>query len=344
MAGPENSRASGAPRLVRACARRDAGALLVLSIVATCAGLGACAARVPHVAEVQLGRSATLELQGIESCQDSTNGEIALDPNRPLVVLIHGWHSSAQTFRTLVHAFALDGQQTVCFQYDDRERLTRSAARLRDVLARLSRQLREPDVIVIGHSQGGLIARASLTARRDPALRLTPGNYRLVTISSPFGGIRAASSCGSIPYHLVSLGVSAMICRVISGAKWNQIHPRSRLVRRPWVLDPAVREHLSIITDERDTCRRYAPDGQHCLQDDFVFSVAEQRNLRIERDYRVVENAVAAGHVAVVGGVRGQAPKLLELLAQHGFLREPLLEPQLDPRPDRARLTARHGW
>jgi pimeloyl-ACP methyl ester carboxylesterase len=296
-----------------------------------------------------LGEVTRLDLEGIGDCAAPERTDLVLDPERPLVVLVHGSHSSADSFRALTQMFALHNQQTVCFRYPDRDSLTANAARLRRGITRLSQALRRPEIMVFGHSQGGLIARAALASRavardfgNDPNARPLPeGDYRLVTVSSPFGGIRAASNCGSIPYHIASLGVSLIVCRAISGAKWNEIHPRSRMVTKPRALDPMVREHLTIVTDERDTCRRYSLDGTRCLQDDYVFSLAEQRNRRLERDDRVVESSIAAGHIEVLG-VRGEPQKLLRALQRHGLLRPKL--PQDLAQPGTESLTAGRSW
>lgn len=314
-----------------------------------CVWLSACSTvRVPNT-PLLLGEVTRLDLDGIGDCAEPERTDLTLDPERPLVVLVHGSHSSADSFRALTQMFALHDQQTVCFRYPNRDSLTASAARLRRGIARLSQALRQPEILVFGHSQGGLIARAALASREvasswgdDSTARPLPaGDYRLVTVSSPFGGIRAARNCGSIPYHIASFGVSLIVCRAISGAKWNEIHPRSRMVTKPRTLDPMVREHLTIVTDERDTCRRYSLDGTRCLQDDFVFSLAEQRNRRIERDDRVVESSIAAGHIEVLGG-RGEPQKLLRALQRHGLLRPKLPE---DPAlPGTEHLTAGRGW
>lgn len=252
-----------------------------------------------------------------------------LEPRRPLVVLVHGSDSGPRDFRALVDALEARGQQTVCFRYDDRARVNTSAEHLRRAVVRLVRLLPRSPVTLLGHSQGGLVARAALTARENGDDALPPHDYRLVTISTPFGGIDAASNCGHVLYHIASLGISALVCRAISGAKWKQIHPFSRMVEHPQPLDPRVDEHLAIITDERATCRRRSPDGEQCLQDDFVFTRAEQHNARIERDARVAAEAIAAGHVAAVGA-GGSVPRaLLDALQRHDVLPSSPLPPSV---------------
>lgn len=276
--------------------------------------LSCCATRVvPAMTPLRVG-SERLELPGIGAC-GADDQEVAIDPRRPLAVLVHGSNATGRDFATLAQLLALHGRQAVCYRYPHRDSLANSAARLRSALLRIAELVDRPDVLVLGHSQGGLVARVALTARADHTL--AGGHYRLVTVASPFGGVRAARDCGSVWMHLASFGMSAAMCRAITGAKWNEIHARSALVRAPHALSPAVREHLTIVTDERDTCRRYSLDGLRCLQDDYVFSVAEQHNARIEEDERVVQRAIRVGHAEVVGA-RGTPEALIEVLEQSG--------------------------
>ena len=287
---------------------------------------------------VRIATSAPIDIEGIGACGERSGREVALDPKRPLAVLVHGCMASERDFATLAKIFAVHDQQTVCYRYDDRASIRKSAEGLRAALTKLVGSLEPTNVLVLGHSQGGLVARLALTARADRPLAYA--DYRLVTVSSPFGGIRAARDCGSLPLHLASFGMTLAVCRAVSGAKWNEIHARASAVKSPALLAPAVHEHLTIVTDERDTCRKYSPDGRQCLEDDYVFSVAEQRNERIERDQRVVQNAVSAGHSEIVGA-RGATPrKLLEALQKRGILRSTRADEQLAVE----RLTAQLGW
>jgi hypothetical protein len=115
------------------------------------------------------------------------------------------------------------------------------------------------------------------------------------------------------------------------------------MVKKPNTLDPMVREHLTILTDERDTCRRYSPDGTRCLQDDYVFSLAEQRNQHIERDDRVIKSAIAAGHIEVLG-VHSEPRKLLHVLERNGLLRSARLEDGGSRRGRTGETSQRAGW
>jgi hypothetical protein len=145
--------------------------------------------------------------------------------------------------------------------------------------------------------------------------------YGLVTVSSPFNGIAAASDCGSRLYHALSLGITVGVCQAVTGAKWIEIHPRAALVTAPPALLPAVQDHLTVMTDERESCRRAGPDGR-CLEDDFVFSLEEQAIDRLRFDRRVQTEEVAAGHVEIVGAPGVRPAKLLSILKRHGILEQ----------------------
>jgi pimeloyl-ACP methyl ester carboxylesterase len=308
---------------VRKHARAGARAWL---IAALCSAWCSCAAhvQVPSTPLYVPGEHARpFTLAGVGGCDDAPARGIEVQPDRPLVLLVHGMHSRRHRFVALAASFHDAGQQALCFRYDGRRSISRTAGDLHEAIARLAHVLTTPEIVVLGHSQGGLVARAALTTSMTSPL--PRANYRLVTVSTPFAGIRIARSCGSIPYHIASFGVSYAVCRAISGESWNETHPRASMVLEPAPLDPSVSEHLAILTDERDSCRRFSADGLHCLQNDHVFSLAEQHSALLARDSRVHEAAVQAGHVEVVGGL-GLPRKLIEALKQHGLLANDLGE------------------
>jgi hypothetical protein len=176
------------------------------------------------------------------------------------------------------------------------------------------------EVVVLGHSQGGLISHIALS-NIEQSGRAPEARYRLVTVSSPFSGIEAASHCGLTWLHILSLGITTGICQAIAGSKWTEIHPRSDLWTDPNPLHDSVEEHLAIVTDEENTCRRRDEDGD-CEEDDFVFSTDEQVNERLLRGARVSQRTIAAGHVEIVGenGVRPE--KLIRVLQEADVLNE----------------------
>lgn len=107
---------------------------------------------------------------------------LACDPARPLCVLVHGVDSGPAVFDEL-RAFLEQPPhacQVATFAYPDDEALERVAP----VLAGRLRSSGDQPVALVGHSFGGLIARAVV---EDPAL--DPGNVRtLVLLGTPNQG------------------------------------------------------------------------------------------------------------------------------------------------------------
>jgi len=275
-----------------------------------------------------------LSIPDLGVCARDRSRPITLDPARPLTILVPGCHSSPEQLAPLAHELDAQGQQTLCFSYDDRQTLERSARRLVTALETLKPHLVSRYVTVLGHSQGGLIARRALVRDRPRALRDDGGfRYELVTVSSPFHGIESSAHCGSILLHIVTLGATVGVCHLVAGAKWAQIHPRSSFMRRPGSLLPSVERHVKIVTDESGTCR--ARDGTGgCRHSDFVFSLAEQYTGAVDDDVRAHSTQIKAGHAEIVGEAGGPPFKLMQILEdEHVFA--PV---ERDPRATRASL------
>ncbi|HAF45528.1 MAG TPA: hydrolase [Gallionellaceae bacterium] len=293
--------------------------LALLSVLAAC---GPRAPRDPAYFEFDQGSlpkpTVALTIPGLGPCTDSPDRTLRLDPSQPVNVLVHGCFGSSGEFRGLAQVFAFHGQQTACFTYDDRDGLTHSATDLRSALNLLSEQTHIQQITLIGHSQGALISRKSLTA-----LPLTQPSQqtelRLVTISGPFDGIASAKTCGRSWLQALSLGLLPASCYIVTGAKWSDITYSSRFIREPGALLPEVSSYLKIDTDERGSCRR-EEDGR-CVEDDDVFSLAEQHNPLVENDARTKRVEVLAGHVEIVGDKRVAPTKLIATLQQQGILR-----------------------
>ncbi len=254
---------------------------LVLVLLVACGGAG-------HTDSIRTPEGEA-RIEGLGWCGEPA--QLQLD-DRPLVVLVHGNKAAPDVFAPMAQALEREGVQTVCFRWVQRGRLTFAAR----ALARALGQLRAQRIIVLGHSLGGLAARRALTRTLLPA---TDASIDLVTVSTPFAGVRAASSCGVVWMRVVSLGTVSTICRRITrGSKWRDIHPDSELISAPGELADPVRAHLHVVTDERDTCRRHHPDGR-CAKSDYVFSLDEQSAQSIA-DPRLRTVQVRVGHGAVI--------------------------------------------
>ncbi len=261
----------------------------------------------------------SMEIPDLGPCTDQRDRRLHLDSRRPVTVLVHGCRGSAGRYQALAQVFAFHGQQAIGFSYDDRDGLMVSSGRLARALEALAARMGNQEITVIGHSQGGLIAHKALVADRPDPMRGNDLRLRLVTISAPFSGIAASRHCGSPVARAVSLGLVAPICWMVTGAKWRDITYTSPFILRPGTLLPQVQSFLKINTDERNTCRRSAPNGR-CLESDQVFSLEEQRQSVMDATPRIKNMTVPAGHVEIVGDAQVIPTKLIAILQGEGVL------------------------
>jgi len=289
-------------------------------------GLVGCATtdRIAAPEESDPGRLASarqlVRVPGLRPCNDGGEPALLLDPRQKVNVLVHGCNGSTGRFRALAEVLAFHGQQSACFTYDDRASLMVSSGRLAHAIGTLAQGLETPAITVIGHSVGGLIARKALVRERPDAIREAQIDLQLVTVSAPFAGIAAARACALPVLRVASLGINDLLCWAVSGDSWYEITHASSFIRQPGSLAPQVRRHLKVVTDERGTCRRRDDDGQ-CAEDDYIFSLAEQRYAPVASAPGITEVEVPAGHVEIVGQA-GVAPrKLIAVLQREGIVR-----------------------
>ena len=263
---------------------------------------------------------ATVKIASLSNCTRPDSDELHLNSQEPVTVIVHGCFSSAGRFRALADVFAFHGQQTFCFSYDDRDSLTKSSKELITAMEELSSVLQDPDITIIGHSQGGLVARRALIEDRSGRLASDEVEIDLATISTPFGGIGAAAHCGSKTLAWLSLGLVKPLCQIITGSKYRDIPATSDFILKPGQLVPSVNRHIKIVTDEVGTCRDYDEHGV-CRKDDFVFSVDEQNQHIVDANEGLVALLVKAGHVEIVGDANTVPEKLIGIFQQQGILR-----------------------
>lgn len=289
--------------------------------------LGACAHEETNYADSPLSNSVylpdpdvTVQIENLSNCTHPDSNELHLNSQEPVTVIVHGCFSSAGRFRSLADVFAFHGQQTICFNYDDRDSLTKSSNELIVAVETLSAVLQQPDITVIGHSQGGLVARRALIDERSDRIDVGDVDIDLVTISTPFGGIEAAAHCGSRALAWLSLGLVKPVCHIITGSKYREIPASSDFILEPGQLVTSVEKHLKIVTDEVNSCRVYDEQGG-CVEDDFVFSVDEQNQQKVDSHSGLESVVVKAGHVEIVGDALTVPDKLIGIFQQQGVLR-----------------------
>lgn len=286
--------------------------------------LAGCASREAlNPADLEPGRlpspDISLNIPGLGPCTDSPDRSLRIDSTQPVHILVHGCFGSSGQFRGLAQVLAFHGQQTACFTYDDRARLAEVADELKQAVSQLAAQSKVPQVTVIGHSQGALIARRSMTESFGAAPSGRAVDVRLVTISGPFAGIESARTCGKTWLYPLTLGMVPLSCYLVTGPKWADITYSSSFIREPGALAQQVANHLKIDTNERGTCRR--EEGGRCAQGDDIFSLAEQRHPLVETDTRARRVEVDAGHVEIVGDKQVAPKKLIAILQAEGVLR-----------------------
>lgn len=261
-----------------------------------------------------------LTIPGLGPCTNNPDRTLHLNSQQPVTVLVHGCRGSTGNFRALAEVMAFQGQQSACFDYDDRDSMMRSSAQLADSLDKLAAQMHNKQITVIGHSQGALISRKALVAKRPNAMQNKDATIRLVTISGPFSGIASAETCASpsLFWRVATLGMVEQVCKLVSGDKWFEITSASDFIRQPGDLRKQVSSYLKIDTDERGACYRDAAGT--CIAKDYTFSLQEQYYPPVDDTQPVKNVEIKAGHVEIVGDQRVAPVKLIAILQQNGIL------------------------
>lgn len=261
-----------------------------------------------------------LNIPGLGPSNDSLDREFSLNSKQAVTILVHGCHGSAARFLSLSEVLAFHGQQSVCFSYDDRDSMMQSSRALSEAIELLALELESPEITVIGHSMGGLIARKALVAGRSDSIH-TSAKISLVTVSAPFAGIEAARFSAYPLVRLASLGLSDLMARIFVGEKWYEITYASDFIEQPGSLVSAVERYLLVATDETGSVRK-SSDSEATVQDDFVFSLEEQQLPAVVDGLPAKVVVVKAGHVEIVGDT-GVAPhQLITVLQDEGFIRQ----------------------
>lgn len=108
--------------------------------------------------------------------------------DRPVVLIIHGYNSSAAALSELQAAVREAGHPVAVFTYPNDGPLDESAELLSAELREFAKEHPGRDVSIVAHSMGGLVARALI---EDP--ELDPGNVRrLIMVATPNHGSQLA--------------------------------------------------------------------------------------------------------------------------------------------------------
>lgn len=297
--------------------------LLTLLAGAILAGCSLSPSYEPDPQPLEAGRlpapDVSVQVAQLEPCTDSPDRTLRFNSAHPITILVHGCRGSAGRFRALAQLHAFHGQQAFCFAYDAGDSLVKSASGLTTAMDALAAHMKAPNLTVIGHSMGGLVARKAMEGSPPRQAQRAGASVDLVTVSAPIAGIAVASPCGYRSLHWLSLGVVPAVCRAITGDNWLEITASSEFIRRPAPLDSSVRRFIKVVTNERDTCRARNAAGA-CIESDFIFTLPEQYHPVVDAYPQLTNVQVDAGHVEIVGYKDVAPRKLLAILQQQGLV------------------------
>lgn len=117
-----------------------------------------------------------------------------LDPDKTIVIFVHGVAGTPRDFKYLVDGLDRDRYQPVFYFYPSGMPLQKLGSLLSDILKILgeNEQFQIKRAIVIAHSMGGLV---SLSALNELCLNGAPAYLRgYISFNSPYGGVESAKS------------------------------------------------------------------------------------------------------------------------------------------------------
>ena len=177
------------------------------------------------------------------------------DPARVPVLFIHGAGGTPQDWRYFIGKLDRTKYQAWVYYYPTGLPIDLSASWLNNFVTELHAKYGFRQLVVAGHSMGGLVARRFIALNSQDYVK------GLVTFATPWGGVPVARLGASLGAYAIP--------------SWRDLVPDSVLLRTVQAesLPPAVKHHLFF-------GYREGGDG---FDSDGVISVASQREAHIER-------------------------------------------------------------
>ena len=152
------------------------------------------------------------------------------DPSRLPVLFVHGIDGSPDNFKYLIERLDRQRFQAWVYYYPSGARLGLIADHLAQTVLQVERHYRVPELIVVAHSMGGLVARGFLLRREADRLHIP----LFISLSTPWGGHNAAQ---------IGLELSPTVVR-----SWHDMAPASDYLRSLFYTPTAGRISLPPLT------------------------------------------------------------------------------------------------
>ncbi|MBK6811619.1 MAG: hypothetical protein IPG81_22525 [Sandaracinaceae bacterium] len=147
------------------------------------------------------------------------------EPERELVVLLHGLGRTSRSLATLRRHLSRAGYATLALDYaSTRDEVAQHAAHVAEVLAALPER---HATSFVTHSLGGIVARRLLVDHAADIAHLTP--RRLFMIAPPSQGARLAARLDSAPFRAV-FGPSGQRMAQVHRGELGEVAPRPTIL------------------------------------------------------------------------------------------------------------------
>ena len=271
---------------------------------------------------------------------------ITLDPGadhaaaeKPLVILIHGYHSAPQRLAPLALSIRTAGYPCGALRYPNDQPIADSAQLLSQELRRLAKEQPGRKIILVTHSMGGLVARQTIETPD-----LNPGNVsQLIMIAPPNHGTTCAyiSFTSDLWEHGDNISRRTPLdCLFATGDKpqheaRNDLKPNSAFLRQlnAQALNPNVHYCLllgtgALLTEtELNTASQFLSIFAHVAP---CLSAVEPLAQRILSDFNDAAS-LSDGVVSVVSGrLNGVADTVLLGFDHWNVIGPPLIPPVAD--------------
>jgi pimeloyl-ACP methyl ester carboxylesterase len=152
------------------------------------------------------------------------------DPARIPVLFVHGIDGSPDNFKYLIERLDRQRFQAWVYYYPSGARLGLIADHLAQTVSQVELHYRVPELVVVAHSMGGLVARGFLLRHEADRLQVP----LFISLSTPWSGQSAAQ---------IGIELSPTVVR-----SWHDMAPASDYLRSLFYTQSAARRSLPAVT------------------------------------------------------------------------------------------------